>query len=87
MLLVLKDEQDKLRFFVNPEWRTIALEQDSEYIKTLIEDLLERSKVDPDALFKQITSLGVGPIVAEEVGSSLDNSQLIQKLRFGLEEL
>lgn len=87
LLLVLRDEQGKLSFFVNPEWRTIVDDQDLDYIKSLIEDLLERAKVDPDPLFTQITSLGVGPIVAQEVGSSLDNSQQIQKLRLGLVEL
>jgi hypothetical protein len=67
VLLVLKREDGGLRFLVHPELRTIVREEDLVYFETLLQDFLGRAKLHPEALFKQIFSLGVGPIVAQNV--------------------
>jgi hypothetical protein len=80
MLLVLRDEDGNLRFLVHPELRTIVLEEDLAYIEALLSDFLERAKQDPAALFKQISCLGVGSIVTNQVGSNLSEYPTIESL-------
>jgi len=68
---VLCDEGGKLRFFVHPNLRTIVLEEDLDIIQTLLADFLDRAARDPASLFKQLSSIGMGPLVTQEVGSDI----------------
>ena len=45
---------------------------DREYLESLYRDLNDRIKFDPDALFRQLSNLGVGPLVARYTGSDLN---------------
>jgi hypothetical protein len=58
VLIVLKPEDGGMSFFVHPELSTIVRGGDLAYIEALLSDFLGRAKLDPDALFKQISSLG-----------------------------
>jgi hypothetical protein len=80
ILLVLKDQTGRVSFFVHPELRMVVLGEDFDFIESLIRDLLERAKLHPEALFKHLSSLGVGPIVTQEVGESLSAHPSIKKL-------
>src|SRR5664279_2524628 len=80
VLLVLRDEHGSLRFLIHPELRTIVRRENLAYIDALLQDFLRRAKQDPAALFKQISSLGVGPFVTQEAGSSLSDHTVIQEL-------
>ena len=42
--------------------------EDLSYFESLLPDFLERAKIDPEALFKQLCSLQVGPLVPKETG-------------------
>jgi hypothetical protein len=70
---VLEGEEDELRFLVHPDLRTVVAENDLPYLDSLLRDWVERTKLDPAALFKQLCSLGVGPLVTQEVGSSISD--------------
>jgi hypothetical protein len=80
VLLVLRNELGSLRFLIHPELRTIVQGEDLTYTEALLQDFLRRAKQDPAALFKQISSLGVGPFVTQEAGSSLSEYPFIQEL-------
>jgi len=80
ILLVLRDRQGDLRFLIHPELRIIVHPEDLDYIESLLLDFGERAKQHPDDLFKQLSSLNVGPFVTNEVGSSLSEFPAIQKL-------
>jgi hypothetical protein len=80
MLLVLKDEEGRLRFLVHPEWRGIIRAKDMGYFESLFHDLLKRAKLHPDTLFEHLCSLVVGPLVTREVGSNLEDSPPISQL-------
>jgi hypothetical protein len=80
VLLVHRSEDESLQFFIHPEWRTIVQEEDLAYIEALLRDFIDRAKMNPEALFKQISSLGVGPLVAQRVGSDVSESPSIQEL-------
>jgi hypothetical protein len=67
-----EDDQYKLKLLVDPEWREFVLEEDQEYVEALLKDITGRAKRDAETLFIQLCSLGVGPIVAIQVGRSLD---------------
>jgi hypothetical protein len=77
---VLKGETGSLRFLVHPELRSIVEGEDLVYIEDLLRDFLERAKQDPEALFKQLSSLGVGPLVVNVVGSNLSDCPSMQKI-------
>ena len=87
MLLVLRDEEDRLRFLVHPEWRTIVQAEDLNYLESLFQDFLERAKLHPGALFEQLCSLGVGPIAAQRIGLNPDDHPSVRELSTGFIEL
>jgi hypothetical protein len=68
VLLVLRDETGSVTFFVNPELRSIVKGEELTYIEDLLKDFIGRAKEHPIALFKQLSSLGVGPLVTYESG-------------------
>jgi len=80
VLLVLSDEEYRLSFFVNPEWRIFVRGDDLCYLESLFFDFFERTQSDPEALFKQLCNLGVGPILTKEAGASLDDYPAMRKL-------
>jgi hypothetical protein len=78
IVLVLKDENGKLRFLVHAQLCSIVTGADISYIQSLLDDFVERATLHPAELFKQLSSLGVGPLVTKETGSSiLDKPSLL----------
>jgi hypothetical protein len=79
IVLVLEDEQGKLRFLVHPQWRGMVSGTDLSYLESLFKDFIERAKLHPAALFQQLSSLGVGPLVTQEAGTGIaDHSPLLK---------
>jgi len=70
ILLMLKDEDGNVRFLVHPELRAVVQREDLAYIKSLLRDFKERAGLHRHALFRQLSSLEVGPLVTHEVGAS-----------------
>jgi hypothetical protein len=77
---VLEDEEGNLRFLVHPELRAVVSGNDLPYLESLFKDFIERAELHPAALFKQLSSLGVGPLVTKEVGSNISDHPLLLKL-------
>ena len=69
--LVIFNDKDELRVFVSPLLQGAVAERDWHYVEALFDDFPVRAKSDQDALFRQLSSLSVGPIVTGEVGSCL----------------
>ena len=69
ILLVLRDKEGSLRFLVHPELQAVVRGEDLIYVESLLRDFQLRAGLHPDALFKQLSSLGVGPLVTHETGS------------------
>ena len=61
-----------LRVLSHRDWRDMVREEDVEYVGNLMEDFRERARLTPDALFRQVASLQVGPVVTCAVGSDSD---------------
>jgi hypothetical protein len=62
-------DNDEMQILVHPDWRSLVQEQDLDYLDELFESFIERVSEDPLALFKQLTSLSVGPIVTKCAGT------------------
>lgn len=77
---MLKDEKGGLRFLVSPDLNTIVQGEDWAYLDPLLVDLQDRAKLQPADLFKQLSSLGVGPLVAQEVGRELSQHPRLRDL-------
>jgi hypothetical protein len=73
------DSENRLRFLAHPALHTIIDKRDIEYIQSLMVDFLERAKREPAALFKQLSSLGIGSLVTQEVGSNFDDNPSLQE--------
>lgn len=80
IVLVLEDEQSKLRFLVHPQWREMVFGKDLSYLESLFKDFIERAKLHPEALFQQLSSLGVGPLVTQEAGTGIADHPHLLKL-------
>lgn len=70
---MLRDNADKLSFFVHPDLPSIVQTEDVAYIESLLQDLPERAKLHPGELFKQLSGLNVGPILTHAVGARLSD--------------
>lgn len=77
---MLCDEEGKLRFFVHPRLGTVVLEEDLEYIQSLLEDFLDRAARDPASLFEQLSSIGMGSVVTQEAGSDIASDPSLEEL-------
>lgn len=51
-----------------PHLRRFVRRADMPYIQSLLEDLPERVRMQPQELFLQLSELAVGPLVAQFVG-------------------
>ena len=58
-----------LRIYIRPDWQAIILPSDQEYITSLLSDFEIRISTDPDALFEQLSSLAVGPLITYDCES------------------
>ena len=79
-LIVLEDSKQGLRFLVDPDWRGLVHEGDVEHIESLLSDFLERAKEQPEALFKQLSSLDVGALVTQETGEQISDRPALLEL-------
>jgi hypothetical protein len=79
-VLVLEDDIDKLRFLVHPELRAVVAGNDLSYLESLLQDSVERTKLDPAALSKHLCSLGVGPLLTQQVGTSISDHPVLLEL-------
>jgi len=77
---VLKDDEGELKFLVSPDLRTLVKGDDWAYLNPLLNDIQQRAVHHPEDLFKQLSSLGVGPLVAREVGGAIDDSPSAREL-------
>lgn len=73
ILLVLENANGHLSFFVHPEWRSLVRLEDVNFISELLMDFLERADEQPKALFEQLSSLGVGPLMILETGDRISD--------------
>ena len=81
ILLVLEGDGGILRFFVQPKWRTFVQPEDLDYFESLLRDFPTRAAADPKALFKQLSSLSVGPLVTVEVGENISDRPNLVAMR------
>ena len=71
IIIAVASEKGALHLRVRPDWRSIVHASDQEYFASLLGDCKDRAATDPAALFEQMSSLGVGPLVTHETGRSL----------------
>jgi hypothetical protein len=76
-----------LRILMHPQLREIVQNDDQIYIGSLLRDLTERAKLSPDALFKQLTSLSVGPLVTQKAGFVVEDDLPLGELVSAFVEL
>lgn len=69
--IVTSSHDGEVVFRVRPEWERIVLPADRGHLEALFRDFRMRKRSDPDALFRQLSDVSVGPLVTHEVGSDL----------------
>ena len=83
--LVTASEDNEARIYVHPEWERMVQLHDREYLGSLYRDFKSRIKSDPDTLFRQLSELAVGPLVAR--GSDLSEFPAYRSLMSWFQEL
>ena len=79
ILLVLRDSKGGLRLLTDPDWRSLVQRQDVDYISALLADFFVRATEQPAALFEQLSSLSIGPLVTQETGEQIsDHSRILE---------
>ena len=84
---MLVRDSNRLRLFVRAAWRDVIDSSDQQYIEALLDDFRDRAKSEPDMLFRQASSLSVGPIVTHETGSLSGDESARANLLQGLVEV
>lgn len=82
LLLATLHDSGEMQILVNPDWRSFVQEPDSDYLEELFESFIELLVEDPSALFKQLASLSVGPIVTKSEGTRA-YSDLLRDPQYG----
>jgi len=77
LLLIMLHENKEVQILVNPDWRTLIQEQDLDFLEELFGSFIKRASEDPLALFEQLTSLSVGPIVTKCAGTKAYSDLLV----------
>jgi hypothetical protein len=78
--IVFKAASGSLSFLIDPGWRSVFCARDLDYVGSLLHDFLGRPKEQPAALFEQLCSLGVGPLVAHETGEQISDHPALAEL-------
>jgi hypothetical protein len=71
ILLVIRDAECGLHLLIHPRLHQIVKAVDLPYIEALLEDFIERVKLNAALLFKQLCSLSVGPLFTRAVGEQI----------------
>ena len=74
-----------LEVSIAPRFRSIVRDEDWAYIETLLRDLKERARLEPEHLFRQLSSLSVGPLVCEISGARIENNRSLVEITAGFE--
>jgi len=83
LAVVTKSAGSNLRIQVHPDWRSFVDQADRDYVESLFADFRTRAESDPNALFQQLASLGVGPVLTHETGSNIsDHPHLLTLCKF-----
>lgn len=76
-VLLLVDESGILRIRVDPKIRRKVPKTDWPRVHELLRDFATRAKMDPAALFTQLSSLNWGPLVTVSVGVEIYSDLLL----------
>ncbi|MGP8174182.1 MAG: hypothetical protein ACLP7O_06495 [Terracidiphilus sp.] len=69
-----------MNFLVHPDLRAVVRGNDRAYIESLLPDLVKRAQQHPADLFQQLSSLEVGPLATQVVGTDLKDHPALQEL-------
>lgn len=83
-MLTILDEDSSLRILVDPQLRMMVERDDWLCLDALLKDFRERARTDPYALFEQLSSLNVGPLVTEIVGIRISDHPTLANRTVGL---
>lgn len=67
-----------MRLLVHKELSSIVQAEDWDYLQSLLQDFKKRAKTDAASLFKQLSTLSVGPLVTKIVGEKLMDYPALQ---------
>jgi hypothetical protein len=81
-LVALESPGGELGLFIRPDWESFVPVVDHQFIQSLLVDLKDRLSYEPSAVFEQLSTLDLGPLVTCEVGSlASDDPELSDRLR------
>lgn len=85
LILLAAKEGPTLRLYAQASLLRQISESDRDYITGLLEDLVDRSKLEPNEVFRQLSTLSSGPIVTDRVYQLDSGREPIEELYPGFE--
>ena len=80
LILLAVLEAAELRLYAQPSLLPQISEADREYLLDLVEDLLERAQTEPEAVFRQLSTLSSGLLVTDRVCQMESGGAQIEEL-------
>ena len=84
---MLLSNDAKLEVYIAPGLRSLVKPEDWTYINALLNDLKERARVEPEQLFRQLSSLNVGPLICEMAGARIEDNVALSDTIVGFNRL
>jgi hypothetical protein len=75
------DLEGRLKVLVHPALPSVVELEDEDYLQSLFKDFKERALLHPASLFKQLCSLGGGPLVTRSGGQDIEDNPELAALR------
>jgi hypothetical protein len=86
IIFLMYTPHSALRLLLSPEWQQVVRPVDHPYIAAILEDFHRRAEADPDGLFKQASSIAVGPLITYDRGVALEDDADLHALSLSFEE-
>lgn len=67
----------KLEIYITPLLRKIVEEKDWAYIESLLHDMEERARSEPESLFRHLCSLSVGSLICRMAGAQIEDNEAL----------
>ena len=80
--VLVMPEPEELILLVHPDWNQLVASEHKSYLQALFADLKERATIDPGAVFKQVSSLSVGPLITSATGIMAGIELLKLRMKF-----
>lgn len=68
-------------------WRESVREQDQAYVSAVLRDIVKRTSLEPQVVYRQLSELSIGPLVTHKTGTNLHSDKEVLAISLGFDDL